>query len=368
MGYSAILPDPSAVYDPRERTLSTPDPSKSLTYRDAGVDIDAGDELVENIKPYARKTMRPEVLAGIGGFGALCGIPAKYREPVLVSGTDGVGTKLKLAFELNRHDTIGIDLVAMSVNDILVQGAEPLFFLDYFACGKLDVATATDVVKGIAAGCEQAGCALIGGETAEMPGMYPAGEYDLAGFAVGVVEKSKIIDGKSIAAGDAVLGLAASGAHSNGYSLIRRIIARNKTALSTKIDGQPLSDLILAPTRIYVKSMLKLMEKLPVKGLAHITGGGLVDNVPRILPEHLTARINRASWPLPPLFAWLQREGNVADDEMLRVFNCGIGMVVIVAAEHAQRASEVLRTAGETVWSIGRIETRDKNEAPTTVA
>ena len=347
--------------------MSTPDPSKSLTYRDAGVDIDAGDELVENIKPYARKTMRPEVLAGIGGFGALCGIPAKYREPVLVSGTDGVGTKLKLAFELDRHDTIGIDLVAMSVNDILVQGAEPLFFLDYFACGKLDVATATQVVKGIAAGCEQAGCALIGGETAEMPGMYPAGEYDLAGFAVGVVEKSKIIDGKSIAAGDAVLGLAASGAHSNGYSLIRRIIARNKIDLSSQIDGKTLSDLILAPTRIYVKSMLKLMAELPVKGLAHITGGGIVDNVPRILPEHLTARLTRASWPLPPLFAWLQRQGNVADDEMLRVFNCGIGMVVIVAAEHAQRAGEALRAAGETVWPIGRIETRNKNEAQTTV-
>jgi phosphoribosylformylglycinamidine cyclo-ligase len=355
---SAILPDPSAVYDPRERTLSTSDPSKSLTYRDAGVDIDAGDELVENIKPYAKKTLRPEVLAGIGGFGALCGIPAKYREPVLVSGTDGVGTKLKLAFELDRHDTIGIDLVAMSVNDILVQGAEPLFFLDYFACGKLDVATATQVVKGIAAGCEQAGCALIGGETAEMPGMYPAGEYDLAGFAVGVVEKSKIIDGRTIAPGDVVLGLASSGAHSNGYSLIRRIIARNKVDLSSRIDGRPLSDLILAPTRIYVKSMLKLMEQWPVKGLAHITGGGLVDNVPRILPEHLTAAILRSSWPLPPLFQWLQREGNVAEAEMHRVFNCGIGMAVVVAAEHADAAVRALTGTGETVFRIGRIEAR----------
>jgi phosphoribosylformylglycinamidine cyclo-ligase len=347
--------------------LSTPDRSKSLTYRDAGVDIDAGDQLVENIKPYAKKTMRPEVLAGIGGFGALCGIPAKYREPVLVSGTDGVGTKLKLAFELNRHDTIGVDLVAMSVNDILVQGAEPLFFLDYFACGKLDVATATDVVKGIADGCAQSGCALIGGETAEMPGMYPAGEYDLAGFAVGVVEKSKIIDGKSIAAGDAVLGLASSGAHSNGYSLIRRIIAQNKTALSTQFDGKALSDLILAPTRIYVKSMLQLMARLPVKGLAHITGGGIVDNVPRILPEHLTARLERKSWPLPPLFAWLQREGNVADAEMLRVFNCGIGMAVIVAEQHAAEAADVLRAAGETVWRIGSVDTRATNEAQTIV-
>jgi phosphoribosylformylglycinamidine cyclo-ligase len=347
--------------------LSTPDRSKSLTYRDAGVDIDAGDQLVENIKPYARKTMRPEVLAGIGGFGALCGIPAKYREPVLVSGTDGVGTKLKLAFELNRHNTIGIDLVAMSVNDILVQGAEPLFFLDYFACGKLDVATATDVVKGIADGCAQSGCALIGGETAEMPGMYPAGEYDLAGFAVGVVEKSKIIDGKSIAAGDAVLGLASSGAHSNGYSLIRRIIAQNKTALTTQLDGKNLSDLIMAPTRLYVKAMLQLMARLPVKGLAHITGGGIVDNVPRILPEHLTARIERKSWPLTPLFAWLQREGNVADAEMLRVFNCGIGMAVIVAEQHADEAIEVLGAAGETVWRIGRVDTRATNEAQTIV-
>ena len=348
--------------------MSTSDRSKSLTYRDAGVDIDAGDALVENIKPFARKTLRPEVLAGIGGFGALCGIPAKYREPVLVSGTDGVGTKLKLAFELNRHDTIGIDLVAMSVNDILVQGAEPLFFLDYFACGKLDVATATQVVKGIAAGCEQAGCALIGGETAEMPGMYPAGEYDLAGFAVGVVEKSRIIDGSTISAGDAVLGLASSGAHSNGYSLIRRIIAQNPIDLSAQLDGKTLSDLILAPTRIYVKPMLQLMQQLPVKGLAHITGGGLVDNVPRILPGHLTARLSRDSWRLPPLFEWLRQQGNVADDEMLRVFNCGIGMVLVVAAEHAQAASELLRAAGETAWRIGTIQARADGEAQTVVA
>jgi phosphoribosylformylglycinamidine cyclo-ligase len=294
----------------RKHALSTP--SKAFTYRDAGVDIDAGDALVENIKPFAKRTMRPEVMAGIGGFGALCGLPAKYKEPILVSGTDGVGTKLKLAFELNRHDTIGIDLVAMSVNDILTQGAEPLFFLDYFACGKLDVATATDVVKGIAAGCEQSGCALIGGETAEMPGMYPSGEYDLAGFAVGVVEKSKIINGSTIQAGDVVLGLASSGAHSNGYSLIRRIIAEKKVDLTAQLDGRPLSEVILAPTRIYVKPVLQLMQSIDVKGLAHITGGGIVDNVPRVLTEALTAHIDGKSWPRPPLFTWLQDQGNVA--------------------------------------------------------
>ena len=343
-------------------------PPKSLTYRDAGVDIDAGDALVENIKPFAKRTMRPEVLAGIGGFGALCGLPAKYKEPVLVSGTDGVGTKLKLAFELNRHDTIGIDLVAMSVNDILTQGAEPLFFLDYFACGKLDVATATDVVKGIAAGCEQSGCALIGGETAEMPGMYPSGEYDLAGFAVGVVEKRKIINGSTIKAGDAVLGLASSGAHSNGYSLVRRIIAEKKVDLSAKLDGQTLSDLILAPTRIYVKPMLQLMEKIAVKGMAHITGGGIVDNLPRVLSEGLTAHIDGKSWPRPPLFQWLQEQGLVAEAEMLRVFNCGIGMIVIVAEADAKAAADNLRTAGETVWRIGSIAARAAGEEQTVVA
>ncbi len=343
-------------------------PSKPLTYRDAGVDIDAGDALVENIKPFAKRTMRPEVLAGIGGFGALCALPAKYKEPVLVSGTDGVGTKLKLAFELNRHDTIGIDLVAMSVNDILTQGAEPLFFLDYFACGKLDVATATAVVKGIAAGCEQSGCALIGGETAEMPGMYPAGEYDLAGFAVGVVEKSKIINGSTIKAGDAVLGLASSGAHSNGYSLVRRIIAGKKIDLSAQLDGKSLSDLILAPTRIYVKPVLALMQKLPLKALAHITGGGIVDNLPRVLAEGLTAHIDGKRWPRPPLFKWLQEQGSVAEAEMLRVFNCGIGMIVIVAEADANAAVDMLRAAGETVWRIGSIATRAPGEEQTVVA
>jgi len=348
--------------------LNTPDKSPSLTYRDAGVDIDAGDALVENIKPFAKKTLRPEVLAGIGGFGALCNIPAKYREPVLVSGTDGVGTKLKLAFELGFHDTIGIDLVAMSVNDILTQGAEPLFFLDYYACGKLDVATATAVVKGIAAGCEQAGCALIGGETAEMPGMYPPGEYDLAGFAVGVVEKSKIIDGSTIAAGDAVLGLASSGAHSNGYSLIRRIIGTRRDDLAADFGGRTLGQALLEPTRIYVKSVLQLIEKIPVKGLAHITGGGLVENVPRILSEGLAARLERASWPQPALYAWLQRQGKVDDDEMLRVFTCGIGMVAIVAEQHADAAARLLRAAGETVWRIGSVQTRGAHEAQTSVA
>jgi phosphoribosylformylglycinamidine cyclo-ligase len=348
--------------------LSKPEPSASLTYRDAGVDIDAGDALVENIKPYAKKTMRPEVMAGIGGFGALCRVPAKYKDPVLVSGTDGVGTKLKLAFELDRHETVGIDLVAMSVNDILVQGAEPLFFLDYYACGRLDVATASKVVKGIAAGCELAGCALIGGETAEMPGMYVEGEYDLAGFAVGVVEKGAIIDGKSIAPGDAVLGLASSGAHSNGYSLIRRIIAERKADLTSRIDGQPLADLLIAPTRIYVKSVLGLISEIPVKGLAHITGGGLVENVPRILPEHTAARLIESSWTRPTLFDWLEREGGVARAEMLRVFNCGLGMVIVVAEEHAAAASELLRKAGETVWRIGSVEPRAAGGAQTIVA
>ena len=313
-----------------------------LSYRDAGVDIDAGDALVERIKPFARRTMRPEVLAGIGGFGALFEISKRYREPVLVSGTDGVGTKLKLAFELDRHDTVGIDLVAMSVNDILVQGAEPLFFLDYFACGKLDVDTAAAVIRGIAAGCEQAGCALIGGETAEMPGMYPPGEYDLAGFAVGVVEKSRIVDGRGIAAGDTVFGLASSGAHSNGYSLIRRIIERSRPDLPAPLDGRPFAEAILAPTRIYVKPVLALLQSVPVKGMAHITGGGLTGNVPRILPERLVAEIDAGAWTLPPLFHWLREAGNVAPAEMYRTFNCGIGFVIVVDPAHADSAVETL--------------------------
>jgi len=347
-------------------TSSAPELS-ALSYRDAGVDIDAGDALVERIKPFAKRTMRPEVLAGIGGFGALFEISRKYREPVLVSGTDGVGTKLKLAFQLNRHDTVGQDLVAMSVNDILVQGAEPLFFLDYFACGRLDVATAATVIQGIAHGCELAGCALIGGETAEMPSMYPDGEYDLAGFAVGVVEKAQIIDGRTIAPGDVLLGLASSGAHSNGYSLIRKILERSRPDLAADFHGRSLGDALMAPTRIYAKALLALIQALPVKGMAHITGGGLTENVPRILPDHLTATLEQARWPLPPLFRWLQREGQVAADEMHRVFNCGIGMVVVVGADDERRAVELLQSAGETVFSIGRIEARQGGRPQTTV-
>ena len=342
-------------------------PNDSLSYRDAGVDIDAGDALVERIKPYAKRTLRPEVLGGIGGFGALFEISKKYREPVLVSGTDGVGTKLKLAFRLARHDTVGIDLVAMSVNDILVSGAEPLFFLDYFACGKLDVAVAADVIKGIALGCEQAGCALIGGETAEMPSMYPEGEYDLAGFAVGAVEKSEIIDGSSIAPGDVVLGLASSGAHSNGYSLVRKILDRAKPDLDADFDGRPLADALIAPTRIYVKPMLALMKRVKVKGIAHITGGGIVENVPRVLPDPVRAVIDKKSWQRPKLFDWLQREGKVAEDEMHRVFNCGIGMVVVVAAQDADAAIAWLRESGEAVYRIGRIEPAVRGGAPTVV-
>ena len=333
-------------------------PAEGLTYRDAGVDIDAGDSLVENIKHYAKRTMRPGVLAGIGGFGALFRVPRGYKDPVLVSGTDGVGTKLKLAFELKRHDTVGIDLVAMSVNDILTLGAEPLFFLDYYACGKLDVKAATQVVRGIAAGCEQAGCALIGGETAEMPGMYPAGEYDLAGFAVGVVEKSKIINGKSIKPGDVILGLASNGAHANGYSLIRKILSTRRINLSSKLGGKPLKDLILAPTRIYVKPVLALAKRVPLKGLAHITGGGLVENIPRVLSSGLCARIDKSAWPMPPLFTWLQAQGNVAESEMHRVFNCGIGMIAIVDARNAIKAQMMLNRAGERVWRVGEVVRR----------
>jgi phosphoribosylformylglycinamidine cyclo-ligase len=339
----------------------------SLSYRDAGVDMDAGDALVEAIKPFAKRTMREGVMGGLGGFGALFEVSKKFKEPVLVSGTDGVGTKLKLAFHLNKHDTVGIDLVAMSVNDILVQGAEPLFFLDYFACGKLDVATATDVIKGIALGCERAGCALIGGETAEMPGMYPDGEYDLAGFAVGAVEKSKLIDGTTIAPGDVVLGLASSGAHSNGYSLVRKIIEVAQPDLNSDFHGRKLADVLLEPTRIYVKPLLALMAAMDVKGMVHITGGGLVENVPRVLQDHLTAVLDSKAWVMPPLFAWLQEHGGVADAEMHRVFNCGIGMTVIVAQENADAAMAMLTAAGETVSRIGEIRLRAEGEAQTIV-
>lgn len=331
------------------------------------MDIEAGDALVEQIKPFAKRTMRPEVLGGIGGFGSLFEMPKKFKNPVLVSGTDGVGTKLKLAFQLNKHDTVGIDLVAMSVNDILVQGAEPLFFLDYFACGKLEVGTAADVIKGIAQGCEQSGCALVGGETAEMPGMYPAGEYDLAGFAVGCVDKEKIINGTTIAAGDVVLGLASSGAHSNGYSLIRKLIDKSGIDMDSDFHGKPFRDVVMAPTRIYVKPLLKLIEALPVKGMAHITGGGITENVPRVLPAGLTAEINKGSWTMPPLFTWLQAQGNVAEDEMHRTFNCGIGMVVIVSKEHADAAVSLLKAEGETVSVIGQIRAQQAGEHPTVV-
>ncbi|GIX24336.1 MAG: phosphoribosylformylglycinamidine cyclo-ligase [Caldimonas manganoxidans] len=340
----------------------------SLSYRDAGVDIDAGDALVERIKPLARRTLREGVLGGIGGFGALFEIPKRYREPVLVSGTDGVGTKLKLAFEWGMHDTVGIDLVAMSVNDVLVQGAEPLFFLDYFACGKLDVDTAARVVGGIARGCEESGCALIGGETAEMPGMYPPGEYDLAGFCVGVVEKSGIVDGRDIAPGDVVLGLSSSGVHSNGYSLVRKIVERvGPAGLPATLDGQPFRDRVMAPTRLYVKPVLQAMKTVRIKGMAHITGGGLLENIPRCLPAHTKAVLQGDAWPRPEIFQWLQREGAVAESEMHRTFNCGIGFVLVVAPSEAARAAEVLRQQGQTVYTIGRIEARQGDEPPTQV-
>ena len=343
--------------------------SPSLSYRDAGVDIDAGDQLVENIKPFAKRTMRPEVLGDLGGFGALVEISKKYQNPVLVSGTDGVGTKLKLAFDWDQHDTVGIDLVAMSVNDILVQGAEPLFFLDYFACGKLDVARATDVIKGIAAGCEASGCALIGGETAEMPGMYPEGEYDLAGFAVGVVEKERVINGRSIVSGDVVLGLASNGAHSNGYSLVRKIIERDRPDLDAPFDGnKTLRQAIIAPTRLYVKPILAALQQFTIKGMAHITGGGITENVPRVLPANTVAQIDAQAWPLPKLFQWLQQAGNVEMQEMYRTFNCGIGMVVIVAKEDADAVQAFLAEQGETVYRLGDIRSRTGNEHQTQVA
>jgi phosphoribosylformylglycinamidine cyclo-ligase len=347
--------------------LSTNTDNSSITYRDAGVDIEAGDALVEQIKPFAKRTMRPEVMGGIGGFGSLFAMPKKFKEPVLVSGTDGVGTKLKLAFQLNKHDTVGIDLVAMSVNDILVQGAEPLFFLDYFACGKLEVGTAAAVIKGIAEGCEQSGCALVGGETAEMPGMYPAGEYDLAGFAVGCVDRANIIDGSTIATGDIVLGLASSGAHSNGYSLIRKLIEKSGIDMESDFHGRKFKDVVMAPTKLYVKSILQLLEAMPVKGMAHITGGGITENIPRVLPDGLTAEINAASWELPPLFKWLQAQGNIANLEMYKTFNCGIGMAVIIAPENVQKAQEILASAGETVYQIGTIRAQNAGEAPTVV-
>jgi phosphoribosylformylglycinamidine cyclo-ligase len=334
-----------------------------LSYKDAGVDIDAGDALVERIKPLAKKTMREGVLAGIGGFGALFEVPKRYKEPVLVSGTDGVGTKLRLAFEWQMHDTVGIDLVAMSVNDVLVQGAEPLFFLDYFACGKLDVDTAAAVVGGIARGCELSGCALIGGETAEMPGMYPPGEYDLAGFAVGAVEKSKILTGRNIAVGDVVLGLASSGVHSNGFSLVRKCIERAGNALPASLDGKPFKQAVMEPTRLYVKNVLAALAVHPIKALAHITGGGLLENIPRVLPEGMAARLVKGSWPQTELFAWLQTTAAISDFEMNRTFNNGIGMVVVVDAANAAATAHMLSEAGEKVFEIGVIAARGEGAA-----
>ena len=334
-----------------------PNPS-ALSYKEAGVDIAAGDALVERIKPLARKTLRDGVLAGIGGFGALFEVPKRYQEPVLVSGTDGVGTKLKLAFEWNMHDSVGIDLVAMSVNDVLVQGAEPLFFLDYFACGKLDVDIAAAVIGGIARGCELSGCALIGGETAEMPGMYPAGEYDLAGFAVGVVEKSKILNGRNVVAGDVVLGLASSGVHSNGFSLVRKCIERASTSaagLPAQLDGKSFRQALMEPTRLYVKTVLAALAAHPVKALAHITGGGLLENIPRVLPEGLAAHLVKGSWPQSALFAWLQATAGISDFEMNRTFNNGIGMVLVLAPQDAQDCARTLQELGETVYRIGTI-------------
>ena len=327
--------------------------NKPLTYKDAGVNIDAGNELVERIKPLVRRTQRPEVLAGIGGFGGLFALPpGKYREPVLVSGTDGVGTKLMLAQQIGKHDTIGIDLVAMCVNDVLVQGAEPLFFLDYFACGKLDNDIASDVIAGIAEGCLQAGAALVGGETAEMPDMYAPGDYDLAGFTVGAVERDQMIDGSAIENGNAIIGIASSGPHSNGYSLIRKVLER---AGEAEIDGMQAAERLLAPTRIYVKPILALMEQVTVKGLAHITGGGITENIPRVLPETLDAKIDTSSWQPGAVFEFLQEHGNVETAEMRRTFNCGVGMVVVVAADEADTAISKLNEHGESAWRIGEI-------------
>jgi len=332
--------------------------SSPLTYKSAGVDIQAGDDLIERIKPFAKKTMREGVLAGIGGFGAMFEIPPGYHQPVLVSGTDGVGTKLKLAFEWNMHAHVGIDLVAMSVNDVLVQGAEPLYFLDYFACGQLDVDTASLVIEGIAKGCEQAHCALIGGETAEMPDMYPIGEYDLAGFAVGVVEKSKILSGETIQASDRVLGLASSGVHSNGFSLVRKVIStvlERGESLPERLDGVPFREALMAPTRIYVRTVLEALKTHPIKGLAHITGGGLIENLPRILPDSLGAVLHRQNWPRSEVFSWPQHHAQIDDTEMNRTFNDGIGMCVVISDEHASTLKAHLEALGERVYEIGEI-------------
>ncbi len=335
---------------------NSPTSSQSLSYRDAGVDIDAGADLIEQIKPHVKRTMRPEVMGGLGGFGALFEIPLdRYQKPVLVSGTDGVGTKLKLALQLNKHDTIGIDLVAMCVNDILVLGAEPLYFLDYYATGKLDNEVAVDVIKGIAEGCLQSGCALTGGETAEMPGMYSEGDYDLAGFCVGIVEKDQIIDSSKVEAGNVLIGIASSGPHSNGYSLIRKVIDVSQADLSEPCGTQTLGEALLAPTRIYVKSIHTLLEQIDINAMSHITGGGLTENLPRVMPENTRAQIDVNSWELPEVFKWLQKQGNIENLEMYRTFNCGIGMVLVVNEEDADTAIEVLNHAGESAFKLGEI-------------
>ncbi|RDL43834.1 phosphoribosylformylglycinamidine cyclo-ligase [Marinomonas piezotolerans] len=334
----------------------------SISYKDAGVDINAGNELVERIKGVSKKTRRPEVLGGLGGFGALTRLPEKYKKPILVSGTDGVGTKLRLAMDLNKHDTIGIDLVAMCVNDLVVAGAEPLLFLDYYATGKLDIDVAADVVTGIGEGCLQSGCALVGGETAEMPGMYHDGDYDLAGFCVGVVEEDNIIDGTKVKEGNTLIALGSSGPHSNGYSLIRKILEVSDANLDEMIDGVALKDALMAPTKIYVKSILKLMESTTVNALAHITGGGLLENIPRVLPDDAAAYIDAGSWTRPAVFNWLQQKGNVEQEEMYRVLNCGVGMVLCVNPEDADKAIDILKAEGEDAWVIGEIKAKSDKE------
>ncbi|MDP4535821.1 phosphoribosylformylglycinamidine cyclo-ligase [Alkalimonas collagenimarina] len=330
--------------------------NQSLSYKDAGVDIDAGNALVDRIKGAVKRTHRPEVMGGLGGFGALCQIPAGYKEPVLVSGTDGVGTKLRLAMDLQRHDSVGIDLVAMCVNDLIVQGAEPLFFLDYYATGKLNVDTAAAVVEGIAVGCEQSGCALVGGETAEMPGMYHGDDYDIAGFCVGVVEKSELIDGSKVQAGDQLIALASSGPHSNGFSLIRKILEVSGQSAEQMLEGKSIADHLLAPTRIYVKNLLNLIKQQPVHALCHITGGGFWENIPRVLPDHTKAVIKDDSWQWPAIFNWLQQQGNVTEHEMYRTFNCGVGMIVVVPAAEVDAALAHLQAAGEHAWHLGEIQ------------
>ncbi|WDD97288.1 phosphoribosylformylglycinamidine cyclo-ligase [Thalassomonas actiniarum] len=335
---------------------------QSLSYKDAGVDIDAGNALVENIKGAVKRTTRPEVMGGLGGFGSVCQLPTGYKEPVLVAGTDGVGTKLRLAIDLEKHDTVGIDLVAMCVNDLIVQGAEPLFFLDYYATAKLDVDVASNVVSGIAEGCIQAGCALVGGETAEMPGMYHKGDYDIAGFCVGVAEKSRLLDGSKVAAGDQLIALAASGPHSNGYSLIRKVLEVNNTDTNELLDGKAIGEHLLTPTKIYVKSVLALLKEVDVHALSHITGGGFWENIPRVLPQNTKAVINKASWQWPQIFNWLQEKGNISEHEMYRTFNCGVGMIIAVPSDKLEASLDILKAQGENAWHIGAIDNAAADE------